>query len=425
MEAVMRKVLACAVVVVAVAAAAGAQTPTMVTVTFDEAVARAIERNPTLARAATSIDQAGALLDQARAVTLPSVGLNLSSTLLNKRVAFDDSTVVPRGQFTLGATASMPVFSLSDWARVSQARDRVDVVTASTNEVRVQIAVAAAEAYLAVAAATRQVEVDERAIETAQAHLDYARRRLEGGVGSRLNMLRAAEELSVAQARLEGTRFLRRQAQEALGVILAEDGPVDISGDPVFDVPATIDDTAWMAARPDLVTQGAIIRSAERVVRDSWKDVSPYATVSFAPQYLTPASFFQPSGSWRLVFSVTQPIYLGGLQRAVTREREIVLDATKIELTELEIRARAEVREAQASVGYLERAFEYARQAAREANEVLTITGTVFEVGATTNIELIDAQRSARDRETLATIAENSLQRARLRLLVALGRFPG
>jgi len=424
----MRKLMACAVAVLSVASAAAAQTPQappMVTVTFDEAVARAIERNPTLARVAKSIEQAGALLDQARSATLPYVGATLSNTLLDKRVAFDDSTVIPRDQFTIGGTVSMPVFALARWAGVSQARDRVDVATASTNEVRVQIAVAAAEAYLQVAAASRQVEVDQRAIETAQAHLDYARRRLEGGVGSRLNMLRAAEELSVARARLEGTLFLRRQAQEALGVILAEDGPVDISGDPVFDVPQTIDDTAWMAARPDLVTQGAIIRAAERVVRDSWKDVSPYATVAFDPQYITPASFFQPSYSWRLVFTVTQPIYQGGYQRALTREREIALDTTKIELTELEIRARGEVREAQASVGYLTRAYEYSQQAAREANEVLDITATVFEVGATTNIELIDAQRSARDRETLATIAENALQRARLRLLVALGRFPG
>ncbi len=421
----MRKVLACGAVMVAVATAAAAQTPAMVRVTFDEAVARAIERNPTLERAAKSIDRAAALVDQARAVTLPNISANLGNTLLNTGVSFDESTVVPRDQFTIGATVGMPVFSLSDWARVAQARDQVTVATSSTNEVRVQVAVAAAEAYLAVAGAQRQVEVDERAIETAEAHLDYARRRLEGGVGSRLNMLRAAEELSVAQARLEATRFMRRQAQEALGVILAEDGPVDISGDPTFDVPATIDDTAWMAARPELVTQGAIIRAAERVVADSWKDVSPYATVSFNPQYIAPASFFQPSGSWRLVFSVTQPIYLGGLQRAVTRERQIVLDTTKVELTELEIRARAEVREAQASVGYLSRALEYSQQAAREANEVLTITGTVFEVGATTNIELIDAQRSARDRETLAAIAENALQRARLRLLVALGRFPG
>ncbi|HSG01903.1 MAG TPA: TolC family protein [Vicinamibacterales bacterium] len=420
----MRKVLAYAVAVLVVAGTAGAQTPPIEAVMFDEAVSRAIAENPTLSRATKAIEQAEALFDQARSFTLPFVGANLGGTLLNTGVSFEDTTVVPRGQFTLGATVNMPVLALSEWARVSQARDRVGVATASANEVRVQIAVAAAEAYLAVRAAARQVEVDRRAIETAQAHLDYARRRLEGGIGSRLNMLRAAEELSVAQARLEGTELLKRQAQEALGVLLAADGPVDASEDPKLDTPGAIDETAWMAARPDLVTQGAIIRAAERVVRDSWKDVSPYATVGFEPQYITPASFFQPSGSWRIVLNVTQPVYQGGRQRALMRERQVTLDATRIELTELEIRARSEVREAQASVGYLTRALEYSQQAAREAGEVLDITATVFEVGATTNIELIDAQRSARDRETLATIAENALQRARLRLLVALGRFP-
>jgi outer membrane protein TolC len=207
-------------------------------------------------------------------------------------------------------------------------------------------------------------------------------------------------------------------------VLVAENAPVDAADDPTLDVPAAIDETAWMAARPDLVTQGAIIRAAERVVADSWKDVSPYATVAFEPQYITPAGLFQPSSTWRLVFAVTQPIYQGGLQRAVTRERRITLDTSKIQRTEVEIQARSEVREAQASVEYLCRALEFSRQAAREANEVLQITTTVFEVGATTNIELIDAQRSARDRDTVATIAENALQRARLRLLVALGMFP-
>jgi outer membrane protein TolC len=45
-------------------------------------------------------------------------------------------------------------------------------------------------------------------------------------------------------------------------------------------------------------------------------------------------------------------------------------------------------------------------------------------VGATTNIEVIDAQRSAQDAETAATQAEDAVRRARLELLVALGRFP-
>ena len=62
--------------------------------------------------------------------------------------------------------------------------------------------------------------------------------------------------------------------------------------------------------------------------------------------------------------------------------------------------------------------------AAASANEVLKITIVAFEAGASTNIEVIDAQRSARDLETAVTQAEDRVRQARLDLLVALGRFP-
>ena len=53
--------------------------------------------------------------------------------------------------------------------------------------------------------------------------------------------------------------------------------------------------------------------------------------------------------------------------------------------------------------------------------EVLQAT---FEAGATTNLEVIDAQRSARDADAAAEIAADAVRRARLDLLTALGRFP-
>jgi outer membrane protein TolC len=65
-----------------------------------------------------------------------------------------------------------------------------------------------------------------------------------------------------------------------------------------------------------------------------------------------------------------------------------------------------------------------AQQAADQANEVVRITDVAFREGATTNIEVLDAQRQARDAETQAAIDEDALRRARLELLVALGRFP-
>ena len=102
----------------------------------------------------------------------------------------------------------------------------------------------------------------------------------------------------------------------------------------------------------------------------------------------------------------------------------MTVDALTLGLTSIQIRARADVRVAQAALDSAQRALTSARRAADQANEVLRITTVVFEVGATTNIEVIDAQRSARDAETVAVQAEDLWRQARLELLVALGRFP-
>jgi outer membrane protein TolC len=347
----------------------------------------------------------------------------MSNVTLDHGVSFDGNDVVPQNQFTFAATASMPVLAPAQWARRAQARDQIEAATASTAEVRQQITVATAQAYLAVIAARRQVGVDERALENSQAHLEYAQDRLDAGAGSRLNMLRAAQAVSTEESRLENTRLALHQTQEALGVLLAEDGPVDAAADPAFDVPAAIDDS-WQTRRPDLIAQGTLVRSAQRVVDDSWKDVAPSGTLSFDPQYVAPSGLFQPARSWRLTFTVTQPIFQGGLQKAVTRQRQVALEAEQLGLSELELQARSEIRLARASVESADRALASARQAADQADEVLSITTTAFEVGSTTNLEVIDAQRSARDAESLAAVSADALQRARLNLLVALGRFP-
>ncbi|HXH05828.1 MAG TPA: TolC family protein, partial [Vicinamibacterales bacterium] len=105
-------------------------------------------------------------------------------------------------------------------------------------------------------------------------------------------------------------------------------------------------------------------------------------------------------------------------------ERRAALLQARAERADVERQARAEVRAAWAAVRSTERALESARQAAAQAAEVLQITDVAFRAGATTNIEVIDAQRRARDAETAAAIAEDAVRRARLDLLVATGRFP-
>ena len=106
------------------------------------------------------------------------------------------------------------------------------------------------------------------------------------------------------------------------------------------------------------------------------------------------------------------------------RQRDVALELTRIDRTDLERQIRADERIAREAVVITARALASARRAADQANEVVRITDVAFRAGATTNLEVIDAQRRARDAETAAAIAEDRVRQARLDLLVALGLFP-
>lgn len=419
-----RILLALVVGCVTIPGVAAAQAPKVVE--FDEAVARAVAANRSVAQAALAIERAEALLKNARAATMPSVSATATSVTLDREVGFDDRVTQPRTQVTFGATASMPVLAPARWAATAQAREQVEVAALSVQEAQRQVAIAAGQAYLAVVAQKRQLEVAQRSMETAREHLDHARKRREGGLGSRLNELRAGQSVSADEARLENARFGVLRAQEALGVILAEAGPVDAGREPALVVPAgTATAEAAIAERSDLRWQRAVRDAAQRVFDDSVRDILPNGTVSFTPQVVTPRGLFQPSQSWRLTFSVTQPIFEGGQRAAAKQLRAAAVNQARLTIETLEIQVRADVRLAHAAVESYTRVLEHARAAAAQAAEVLTIATGAFELGATTNLEVVDAQRQARDAEAVAVVAEDALRRARLDLLVALGQFAG
>ena len=401
--------------------------PAMEQVMLQDAVSRALANNPTIAQAAEAVLRAEGLLQQARAATMPGVNAFYTNATLDSGRSFNGVIVQPRNQSTIFADLSVPVLAASRWAAASQARDQIDVANLSTADVRRQIAVATAQTYLAIIAQRRQLEVNMRARDAANAHLDYAQRRLAQGAGTRLNELRAAQEVSTDEARLENAGLAVRRAQEALGVLMAANGPVDAAAEPTFDIPpapAIADETAWMAARTDVRLSIATQRAFEHVWHDSHKDYFPTATVALDPQTLAPSGAFTSSRSWRLAISVSQPIFDGGQRKGLAKLREAAANASRFGQVSLQNQARSEVRLAQETVRSTERALVSIRLSAQQALEVLSITNTAFEAGATTNLEVIDAQRSARDAESAVGIAEDAVRRARLDLLTALGRFP-
>jgi outer membrane protein TolC len=404
---------------------AGPTAQTIEQLTFEEAVRRAVTSHPTVQQAAAGILRAESILQQVRARSLPSVDATFSTNVIDPVTQFSGTSINPRTQTVTTAGLAVPLLTPVRWAERNQAEDDVLVSRRAADDARRAVAIAAGEAYLAIITQRRVLELNERARDNARAHFDFANQRYEGGIGSRLNALRAQQELSGDEARVEDARLAIRRTQEALGVLIAADGPVDVGAEPVFEVPPpTIADAQLISDRQDLQVILARQSAAERRAGDAWKDNLPSVTALFSPTALAPTGLFANARSWRASVVFTVPLFDAGQRRGQAREREALVDVVRAERVNAERQASSEIRTAREAVAATERALQHARAAAEQANEVVRITDIAFREGATTNIEVIDAQRRARDAETAAAIAEDAGRRARLELLVATGRFP-
>jgi multidrug efflux system outer membrane protein len=394
-------------------------------VTFEEAVRRAITSHPTVQQAASALLRAQSVERQVRSRAWPTVDATVSTNVIAPVTEFSGESIVPRTQTLSTAGLTVPLYAPVRWAERVQAGDQVTVSARAEADARRAIALAAGQAYLSVIAARRVVELNERARDNARSHFEYANQRYQGGLGSRLNALRAEQELSSSEARVEAARLAVRRTQEALGVLTASDRPVDAGADPVFQLPpASLADSDLVQSRQDVQLIVARQSAAQRVADDAWKDRLPSVTALVTPQMLAPAGLFAERNSWRATFLFSVPIFDAGERRARAQERNVLVDIARLEREDAERRAASEIRAARAAILASERARDYARVAARQAGDVLTITDVAFREGATTNIEVIDAQRRARDAETAAEIAEDSVRQSYLELLVAAGRFP-
>jgi len=391
-------------------------------VTFPEAIRQAQERNPTVATAAAGILRAEGLLRQARSTSLLQITGNVTNTLLNTGVQFSGQTVVPRDQVTASLNVDMPILAAAAWARKAQAEDAKGVAELSAAETRRQVAFATADAYLAIIAQRRVVDGNVRARDTAKAHFDLATELERRGQGSKLNALRAQQQVSQDEGLVETARLALYRAQEALGVLIVVEGPADAADEPDLTVGAEQGDLRlW---RTDLKLFTAQQQAAERVVHDSRRDWIPTIDAIFRPQTSYPAQLFAPQNSWQFLLQGNVPIFDSGQRASTKLQRQSDLDRAKATLTGGITQANSEVRSAREAVSSGERLLTSAQAAADQAQQVVGITNISFRAGAATNIEVIDAERVARDADTSVAVAEDQLRRARLELLNALGRFP-
>jgi outer membrane protein TolC len=388
------------------------------------AIELALSRNPTAVLAYEEIRRAEALVEQTRSASLPTIAAGGVFTQLDSARKAANIVTQPQTGLLLSATADVPVVVPRSWALWSQSRDQVNVARLSAADTRRLLAVAVARAYLAVVAQKRVIVAQTRARDTDRAHYEYAQTRYSGGLGNRIDAVRAVQQWQSDEANLEAQYSTLARQREALGVLAGTDGPLDAE-EPNLQAP-TDPGTAMSEAerRSDVVLENARLDAARHTVRDDWTDYSPYLRGEFLPFYATPATPMYPTTGWQAQLVLTIPFYDGGLRYGVAKERAVNRDEETSRLDGVLRQARSEVRTAFEELRRADSALHDASKAAELARTALDLANTAYRSGAATNIEVIDAERTALDAETAVAVAEDNARQARLDLLAATGRFP-
>jgi outer membrane protein TolC len=405
---------------------AGSGRPAPPAVTLAEAVRRATVRNPTAEVAVQEVARAEALARQARAGWFPTLTGNGAYTRLDSDRVSSGKVIAAQDQLSANVQLTVPIIAAQKWVAHARTKENIEIQRAANVDARRTVALAAARAYLTVIASRRILQSAEHALDTTRSHEEYAKTRFQGGVGNRLDSVRAAQERAAADARVKSQLIALARAQEALGVAVGEETALDAVEDPSLgtlpQLDAAMADTN--ARRSDIEVQRQKVESTRKAVRDSWVDYMPTLSFVAQPFYQTPATLTTPETGWQAQLVLQLPLYDGGYRYGAADEREALAAQARSRLDGALRQARSEVRIAFDAVLRADEALASAREAARLAQESLELAQIAYRGGATSNIEVVDAERRANDAETAAAIAEDDSRQARLDLLAASGRFP-
>jgi outer membrane protein TolC len=401
---------------------------------FRDAVGQAIERNPNALVAAADIRRVGGLMEQVRAASLPTLSVNATYTRLNKDRTFQTSVsdggtenvvVAARDQWNVNGVLSIPVIAPQAWANWTRAADQLESSRLSQRDVQRTVGVTTARAYLTVFAQKRQVDVNRQARDNSAAHMQYADARLRGGIGNRVDWARAGQELEQNEAILQNSYANLYRVQEALGILLGEDEPLDVEDIPEVPGMPNLDQAREESqGRADILLFRQQEKAADRSLNLSWTEYLPNITLLGQPFYQHPSSLSTPETGWQIQAVLSWYLFDGGARYGRTHEREALLDQARVQLDAALRQANSEVRSALDNMERTAAAVERQRNSAKLAEDAMRLADIAYRAGASTNLELIDAQRRARDAETLANIAEDNQRQAAIDLLAASGRFP-
>ena len=398
---------------------------------LDELVASVRERNADLRIAAAQVEEAEAVMRQARAALFPEI----TGTFARTRSRVGTLTAPPpvasapleRDDARLVASTS---FELDFWGRVRNSGDAARAGLLGSQLGREVVALTlgglTAQTYFGLRSLDAQIVVLDNSLKLRRDSLDIARARAASGLASELDVHQAQGALSDALVqRREAARsraLLERQLAQLSGRLDLKLVSGDLFALPVPPTPPAGLPSSLLERRPDIraAEQGMIAANAQIGVARAARFPAVSLT-GFLGGQSAAVEDIASSGIWSLGLGIALPIFDAGRRAAVEDQAEARYRQTVASWQKSVEGAFREVSDALVNLEQTSASEADLFERVQAARNALELSQVRYESGYSPYLEVLDAQRTANDAE-LAFVRN---RQARLAFSVDLMRALG
>jgi len=344
---------------------------------------------------------------------------------------FNGLGAAPIDQVTLAAQGTQPVLALEAWHNWKTTKINVDAARLSYEDMKRTIALAVANDLIAVITAERVAELNRVGTRNALERLDLARRKNALGASSRLDVIRAQQDVEASRAALVTGDESLREAREALGLALGLPMQVGVTKELNLDgLVKDALDTCKVAAsvedRADVAAARTKLLVAKRKVDDVYYLFLPTLNAQTNATYQTaiPASDGTAVSSWNIEGVLTVPLWDGGVRYGSLRQMRALEDEARQTLESTRRQAVVQVEQARRSVTVAENASLVAKNAQILAAENDRLTRVGYVEGQGTSLELVTAASALREADITLALRQFDLVKARVTAILSLANCP-
>ena len=377
---------------------------------LDKLVDEAFARNTDLLVAAARVDEARALVADARGAQLPTVDARfgaqrqkLSQTTGNFFPGIP--TQYSDYRATLNVSWEVDIFGRLR-ANASAARAELQASEAAREGVRLALASQVAKSYFSLRALDEQISVTQRNIGLREDALGLQHKRFQGGVISEYDLRQLEAEAASVRAQLPPLERSRDAEEAALTVLLGRSPQqilmAGVARANIFDesLHATVLPSGMpselLLRRPDLVEAERSLAAANARVAAARADLFPSIVLTGAAGRESAALsslFTGPSGIYLFAASITQPIFAGGRLQARTEAARARERAALAQYQKAIQNAFSEVRTALSDQTRSRESYEAEASREQALAQSLRLARLRYQNGIASQLDVIDAER--------------------------------